>query len=126
MKSTFKAALLFLLVVSTNASGKELVREFKGDSNMITAAFTVESPWILDWYLFGDYEQLVALSVQLVDANTGYTVGEVLNTKAKGNGIRLFRQGGKFQLRISSTLARWGMKVEQLTEEEAELYTPRR
>jgi hypothetical protein len=28
-------------------------------------------------------------------------------------------------LRISSSLARWSIKIEQLTEEEAELYTPR-
>jgi hypothetical protein len=50
----------------------------------------------------------------------------VLHTKAKGNGVRLFKQGGHYQLRISSTLARWRIKVEQLTTEEAELYSPRR
>ena len=50
----------------------------------------------------------------------------MLHTKVKGNGVKLFRQGGTYQLRISSSLARWRIRVEQLTEEEAERYTPKR
>jgi hypothetical protein len=49
----------------------------------------------------------------------------VLHTKRKGNGVKLFEEGGTFQLRISSTLARWRIKIIQITDEEAELYTPR-
>jgi len=49
----------------------------------------------------------------------------VLHTKYKGNGVKLFKEGGQYQLRISSTLARWTLKVQQLQPEEAELYTPK-
>ena len=49
----------------------------------------------------------------------------MLHTKRKGNGVRLFRQGGTYQLRVSGSLARWTLKIMQLTPEEAELYTPR-
>jgi hypothetical protein len=118
--------LIFLVLTASSVSAGELVREFRGTSNTTTAKFTVESPWVLDWYVNGDYEQLLALDIQLVNADTGFTVGRVLHTKVQGDGVKLFYSAGTYRLRISSTLARWRLKVEQLTEEEAELYTPRR
>jgi len=123
MQRLATAAVLALLVSS--AQGAQLVREFNGTTNSTTPAFTVEAPWILDWRLYGDYDQLVALEVTLVEAKTGRHVGQVLHTKRKGNGVRLFTQGGTYQLRVSSSLARWTLKIQQLTPEEAELYTPR-
>ena len=120
------ALLLSALLFAVPAMAKDLVREFSGQGNTTTASFTVESPWIIDWRLDGDYDTLVALDVTLIEARTGRHVGRVLHTKAKGNGVRLFNLTGRYQLRISSTLARWRLKVEQLTEEEAELYKPRR
>ena len=123
MKSLTAAALLMLVMGSVQ--GAQLVREFRGTDSSMTPAFTVEAPWILDWRLDGDYDQLVALEVTLVEAKTGRHVGQVLHTKRKGNGVRLFKQGGTYQLRVSGSLARWTLKVQQLTPEEAELYTPR-
>lgn len=123
MKRLAAAAALALLISSTQAA--QLVREFRGSNNGTTPPFTVEAPWILDWRLDGDYDQLVALEVTLVEARTGRHVGQVLHTKRKGNGVRLFRQGGTYQLRVSGSLARWTLKIQQLTREEAELYTPR-
>ena len=117
------AAVLALLLGS--AQGAQLVREFSGTNDSTTPAFTVEAPWVLDWRLYGDFDQLVALEVTLVDAKTGRHVGQVVQTKRKGNGVRLFRQGGTYQLRVSGSLARWTLKIQQLTPEEAELYTPR-
>ena len=117
------AALLALLVSA--AQGAQLVREFRGTNNSTTPEFTVESPWLLDWRLDGDYDQLVALEVTLVEAKTGRHVGQVLHTKRKGNGVKLFRRGGTYQLRVSGSLARWTLKIQQLTPEEAELYTPK-
>jgi hypothetical protein len=123
MKGLAAAALLTL--VAGSVQGAQLVREFRGTNNSTTPAFTVEAPWILDWRLDGDYDQLVALDVTLVEAKTGRHIGQVLHTKRKGNGVRLFRQGGTYQLRVSGSLARWTLKVQQLTPEEAELYTPK-
>ena len=117
------AAVLALL--ASAVQGAQLVREFNGTNNGTTPPFTVEAPWILDWRLYGDYEQLVALEVTLVEAKTGRHVGQVVSTKRKGNGVRLFRQGGTYQLRVSGSLARWTLKIQQLTPEEAERYTPR-
>ncbi|MDX1499489.1 MAG: hypothetical protein R3176_06310 [Woeseiaceae bacterium] len=119
-------ATVLLAGAACAVDAAELVREFTGTRDRLTSTFTVEGPWIIDWRLDADYEQLVALDVTLIEARTGRHVGRVLHTKVKGNGVKLFRQGGTYQLRVSSTLARWRLRVEQLTPEEAELYTPKR
>lgn len=115
----------FLLAALDSARAADRVREFRGTGNTTTAIFQVQSPWLLDWRLDGDFDELVALDVTLVEANSGKHVGRVLHTKRKGNGVKLFKSGGRYQLRISSSLARWTIKIDQLTPEEAELYTPK-
>lgn len=117
---------MLLVLGALPALASDVVKEFSGTSNMMTPVFTVESPWILDWRLNGDYEAMLALDITLIEARTGKHVGRVLHTKYKGNGVKLFDEGGTYQLRVSATLARWNIKIEQLTEEEAELYTPRK
>ena len=120
------ALILLLFVASVNARAAETVKEFRGTGNTTTAIFTVVAPWVLDWRLDGDYDQLIALDITLVEAHTGRHVGRVLHAKHKGNGVKLFKDAGQYQLRISSTLARWTLKVQQLQPEEEELYTPRK
>jgi len=127
MRTTWIAcAVLAALMAASAAVGKSLVREFSGSGNTTTADFTVEGPWLLDWRLDGTYENLVALDISLIDSRTGRHVGRVLHTKFRGNGVKLFNDGGTFRLRISSTLAKWRVKIEQISPEEAEQYTPRR
>jgi len=122
-----KTSLAILLILTTSlASAADTVREFSGNGNTTTAIFTVESPWLLDWRLDGDFDALIALDIALLDARTGRHIGRVLHTKYKGNGVKLFEEGGRYQLRVSSSLARWRIKIQQITDEEAELYTPRR
>ena len=126
MKVTLTLATVALsLLIASAVNSKILVREFAGNKPTTTAAFTVDSPWLLDWRLDADYEQFVALDISLIEARTGRHMGRVLHTKYRGNGLKLFDEGGTYQLRISSTLARWRVKIEQITPEEAEQYTPR-
>ena len=116
---------VMLAIASTAAQGATRVTEFKGTGNTTTAIFRVESPWVLDWRLDGDYEQMMGLEITLVEAKTGKHLGRVLYTKRRGNGAKLFHTAGLYQLRVSSTLARWTVRIEQLTREEAEQYTPK-
>ena len=131
MKTVARNSIAFLLLaMALPAAGSQIVREFKGTGNTMTAEFTVAAPWILDWRLDSDYERQISLDIVLIDATTGQFVGGVKsgtrnNVTYRSNGVRLFRTGGRYKLRISSSLARWSIKIEQLTEEEAELYTPR-
>jgi len=117
--------VILLAVAAAPASAKTRVAEFKGTDNKTTAIFRVESPWVLDWRLDGDFEQMLGLEITLVEAKTGKHVGRVLYTKRRGNGVKLFHTAGLYQLRVSSTLARWTVKIDQLTREEAELYSPK-
>jgi len=114
-----------LAVASATAHGATRVAEFKGSGNTTTAIFRVEAPWVMDWRLDGDYEQMMGLEITLVEAKTSKHLGRVLYTKRRGNGVKLFHTAGLYQLRVSSTLARWTIKIDQLTREEAELYTPK-
>jgi len=122
---TILCTSVLLTGAQTTAAAADRVTEFRGTGNMTTAIFRVESPWVIDWRLDGDFDQLVALDVTLVEAKTGRHVGRVLHTKRKGNGVKLFKTSGLYQLRVSSSLARWTIKIDQLTREEAELYTPK-
>ena len=119
------ALISVLLVLCSAANAVETIKEFRGSGNTTTSIFTVESPWLLDWRLDGDYEQMVALDITLIEARTGRHVGRVLHTKRKGNGLKLFHHTGQYQLRVSSTLARWTLKVQQIQPEEEELYVPK-
>ena len=119
------ALILVLLVVAPHVLAQELVKEFRGTGNTTTAIFVVDDPWLLDWRLDGDYDALIALDITLIEAHSGRHVGRVLHTKRKGNGLKLFNHAGRYQLRVSSTLARWTLKIKQIEPEQAELYTPR-
>ena len=122
-KPTILIVIALLVLASAPAEAKTRVAEFKGSGNMTTAIFRVESPWVLDWRLDGDYEQMIGLEITLIEAKTSRHVGRVLYTKHRGNGVKLFHSAGLYQLRVSSTLARWSVKIDQLTRAEAELYT---
>lgn len=121
--STLLLLTTLLLAVTGTAGAKERVAEFKGTGNTTTAIFRVESPWLLDWRLDGDYDQLVALEVTLIEARSGKHVGRVVHTKHRSNGLKMFHTAGLYQMRVSSTLARWTLRIDQLTREEAEAYT---
>jgi hypothetical protein len=67
----------------------------------------------------------LAIVVSIVDATWVFNWVLILQTTRPGNGVRLFNQSGKYRLRVSSTLARWQLKVEQITAAEAESYKPK-
>lgn len=123
------AVLPLVTLLASPASAERLIKEFKGDRSTLTQEFIVEAPWIIDWRLDSDYERRIALDISLIDATNGAFIGGVKsgtrnNVTWRGNGVRMFDFSGRFKLRISSSFSRWTIKVKQLTEEEAELYTP--
>jgi hypothetical protein len=118
-------SLAALCLCAGAAGAEDESLEFSGSSSTTTPKFTVEAPWILDWRVFSDFPQSVSIEIALLDGNTGMHEGLVLQTKEMGNGVKLFDEGGTYQLRIDSDLARWQVLVKELTEEEAEQYTPK-
>ena len=117
--------LAVCLLAGTAAAQQGEALEFSGSSSTTTPKFTVKAPWILDWRVFSDFPQSVSIEIALLDGTTGMHEGLVLQRKEMGNGVKLFNESGTYQLRIDSDLARWQILVKELTEEEAEQYTPK-
>lgn len=112
------------------ASAERLVREFSGSAPTTTLEFEVKAPWILDWRVTSEYQQFMALEVHLLDGATGFHKGLLvkmrrLDRARSNNGVRMFNQSGSFRFQVSSTHAKWHLKVIELTREEAERYTPK-
>ena len=119
-------ALILLILVTSVASGIGVVREFSGTESVTTAEFEVTAPWIIDWRSNGDFPAMLGFEVSLIDAKTGSHVGQVVKVVERaGNGVSLFDKSGRYRLRINSTLARWHIKVEEISAEDAKLYTPK-
>jgi hypothetical protein len=120
-------ALIFLglsCVVGTAGAETE-VAEFRGSESRNTPEFEVEAPWILDWRVSTDGDRDAAVDVALEAAGLGTHQGRVVMTKGPGNGVRLFERSGRFYFRVDSSLSRWTLRVVELSEEEAERYTPK-
>jgi len=115
---------LLAVALAGAVQASELVRQFSGDRSTQTAEFEVEAPWLIDWRVNSDFPSSMGISVVLLNANGAYE-GLVLKTKAPGNGVRLIEQGGRYSLKVDATVTNWTLRVEQLTREEAELYTPK-
>ena len=118
-------SMVVALAFSPAVWASSLVKKFSGTRSTTTMEFEVESPWVLDWRVNGDYPSMLGIDVSLIQAGTGAYSGYVLKTKYPGNGVRLIRESGRFQLQVSSSMANWTFKILQLTEEEAALYTPK-
>jgi len=127
-RKKFVVAILLPMLLSLSGASlaEKILREFHGTGNTVTAEFSVNGPWLLDWRLNGDYEYMIGIDITLLDGRTGRSIGQILRTKRRGNGVKLFEEGGRYKLRIDSTLAKWDLKVIQITAAEAELYTPRK
>jgi len=102
-----------------------VVVEFQGTTNTTTREFEVQGPWLLNWRITGNYSA-VGFELMLLDGKTRMHKGVILRTRRTGNGVKLFQESGSFRFRISSGLANYHLKVEEISEEDAELYTPRK
>lgn len=123
-KTAITIGLMLLTAMALPVSAKELVTSFRGQDNVTTGAFEVDGPWVLDWWVTSDFPAGFLIEIHLVDASTGFQHARVLRTRHPGNGVKLFHEGGRFKFRISSSLARWNLRVEKITKDEVALYTP--
>lgn len=129
MKKTIRiktlAACISLCLLCSSAIGLGVVREFQGSRSFTTTEFVVQAPWLLDWRVNGDYSNALGFEIDLMDGRTGLHAGQVLKTKRVGNGVKLFNTGGRYRLRINASLANYHIKIQEISKEDAEQYTPR-
>lgn len=119
-------AMVAGLLACPVATAETLVMEFKASTSRNSPEFEVKAPWILDWRVSSEGAYESAIEISLEEAGTGAYQGRVLTTKYPGNGVKLFREySGRYYFRVNSSFTTWTLKVIELTEEEAEQYTPR-
>lgn len=117
--------LLMLSAAAPGAAG-EVIAEFSGNANKRTVAFETDGPWLLSWRVNSDFRMQSMFELNLINADSGFFDSRILRTSRPGNGLKLFRQEGRFLFEISANFTDWTLTVEQLTEEEAEQYKPAR
>lgn len=126
MKPLFRLVLVLLTTgLAAPSMAAQTVAEYTGSSSRTLPEFEVRAPWILDWRVTTDSEREAAVDVSLERGGIGVHEGSVLKTRWPGNGVRLFEESGRFYFRVNSSLAKWHLKVVELTPEEAKAYTPR-
>jgi len=118
--------LITLGFIGSGVQGQQVVVEFTGNNNTTTREFEVQGPWILNWRITGSYSSSVGFELMLLDGKTRMHKGIILRTRRSGNGVKLFQESGSFRFRISAGLANYHLKVEEISEEDAKLYTPRK
>jgi len=124
---TVLAIIVFALFAAAGpAQAAKLVREFSGSRSQITADFEVEAPWLIDWRVNSEFYQSMGITIVLINAEDNTNAGRVVKTKQPGDGLRLMNEGGRYRFRVDAAMANWTIRVEQLNEGEAELYTPKR
>ncbi len=119
-------ALLAFGLVAANAQAQRVVAEYSGNSNTTTTEFEVQAPWILNWRVTGNYTGSLGFELMLLDGKTRMHKGVILRLRRTGNGVKLFNESGTFRFRISAGLANYHLKVEEISEEDAKLYTPKK
>ena len=123
---TRSLVLIALGFIGSGVQSQQVVVEFTGSNNTTTREFEVQGPWILNWRITGSYTSAVGFELMLLDGKTRMHKGIILRTRRSGNGVKLFQEGGSFRFRISAGLANYNLKVEEISEEDAKLYTPRK
>lgn len=118
--------LLALCCIGVSVHSQGVIVEFQGSNNTTTREFEVQAPWIMNWRVTGNYTNSVGFELMLLDGKTRVHKGVILRLRRTGNGVKLFNESGSYRFRISSGLANWHLKVEEISEEEAKLYTPRK
>ena len=118
--------LLALCCIGVSVQSQSVGVEFQGSNNTTTREFEVQAPWIMNWRVTGNYTNSVGFELMLLDGKTRAHKGVILRLRRTGNGVKLFNESGSYRFRISSGLANWHLKVEEISEEEAKLYTPRK
>lgn len=62
---------------------------------------------------------LASFEVRLHDGRTGEFIGQVAEVKGTGNGLKLFEDGGTYQVVVVGTLIEWDIEIREVSEEQA-------
>ena len=114
----FVFALLAMQACIASAADTDRVR-FDGEGNGRTAVFEIDGPWMLDWRLHSAAPSLAVFEMRLHDGGSGDFIGRLIELHGTGNGVKLFEQGGTFQIAIVASHVAWELEVSEVSEDQA-------
>ena len=112
------AGLFVLQFGIASAAGAEPVR-FNGEDNGRTAVFEMAGPWILDWTIGSNLPAHAVFEMRLHEGTSGDFVGRIVELHGTGSGLKLFDEGGSYQIAIVATNVTWELKISRISEEQA-------
>lgn len=114
----YALALLAAQCCIASAADTERVR-FDGEGNGRTTVFEIDGPWMLDWSLHSDTPSLAVFEMRLHEGASGDFIGRLIELHGTGNGLKLFEQGGTFQIAIVASHVAWELEISEVSEEQA-------
>lgn len=110
------AVLIFCNTASAESS--EIVR-FDGQGNGKSPVFTVDGPWTMDWSASSEFPSLASFEMRLHDGTSGEIIGKVVELEGTGQGLRLFKDGGIYQIVVTGRSVEWDIGILEVSEEQA-------
>jgi len=101
-----------------SAADTDRVR-FKGEGNGRTAVFETDGPWMLDWSTRSDVPSLAIFEMRLHEGASGDYIGILVELRGTGSGLKLFEDGGDYQIAIVAHNVAWELEITQVSEEQA-------
>ncbi len=101
-----------------SAADTERVR-FEGEDSGRTAVFETHGPWMLDWSIHSDLPSLAVFEMRLHEGSSGDYVGSLVELHGTGSGLKLFEEGGDYQIAIVAQYVSWELEIRQVSEEQA-------
>ena len=90
-----------------------------GSDNGRTVPFTVDGPWLAEWTTTSEQPSLASIEIRLYDADRGEYLGDVVEMKGTGNGVKLFENPGRYEFVIVGTFVSWDIRLEGVDPERA-------
>ncbi len=101
-----------------SAADTDRVR-FEGEDNGRTAVFATGGPWMLDWSIRSDVPSLAIFEMRLHEGASGDYIGNLVELRGTGSGLKLFEEGGDYQIAIVARNVTWELEITQVSEEQA-------
>lgn len=103
----------------TNAMADDPLGVYRGSDAGITAPFSVDGPWTLDWRVTSEFPELAQATIRLADAESGDFVAELVQVTGTADGLRLFPTGGTYRFDVIGVEVDWELIVEETDPETA-------
>jgi hypothetical protein len=92
---------------------------FEGEGNSRTAVFETSGPWMLDWSIRSDVPSLAIFEMRLHEGASGDYIGILAELRGTGSGLKLFEEGGEYQIAIVAHNVAWELEITEVSEEQA-------